>query len=61
MKENKYQQSPFMTIAVLILFFGAGSLAYTTWGTEITRSMMAVGVMFWGVGVGYFIRDGVVS
>ena len=61
MEQNKYQNSPFMTVAVLVAFFSCGALAYTNWGTEMTRSILAVFTMFWCVSVGYFIRDGVVD
>lgn len=58
-KKNKYQDNPLMTVAVLIALFGVGALAYTNWGTEMTRSMLAVVMVFWCVSLGYMIRDGV--
>lgn len=61
MKENKYQHSPFMTVAIIVMFFGCTSLVYTNWGTETIRSAVAILMMFWAAAVGYMIREGVQS
>lgn len=57
---NKYHGNPFMVIAIIVALFGTASLMYTNWGTEGTRSVVAVFMMFWNVSVGYFIREGCV-
>ena len=45
-------QHPIMTIAILICIFSHGTLAYTNWGNEWQRSLVAVFSLFWAVGLG---------
>jgi len=59
MRTNKYQDNPLMTIVILVCLFLHGALAYTNWGHEWSRSLVAVLSMFVAVFIGYMIREGV--
>jgi hypothetical protein len=46
------KDNPIVIIAILIMFFGNCAMVYTGWGTEATRSLLAVFNMFWAFGWG---------
>lgn len=53
MKSNR--NSTAMTLAIIVMMFSQGSIAYANWGDESTRALVAVLTMFWTLGIGYQI------